>query len=456
MLNSPVAERSPMTYHRIRGLVSALLVMYAAAPVAADAQGMTSEERRVAGAVDRRVPQALSLLERAVNLNSGSANLEGVRAVGRLFAAEFEQLGFTTRWVDGAAWSRAGHLIADWRGNGRGPKLLLIGHLDTVFPPDSPFQRYQALPDSMASGPGVTDMKGGNVVMLLALGALREARLLDQVQVTVVLIGDEEDSGKPLSLSRRDLRDAAEWADIAIGFEDGDGDPKTAVIGRRGSSGWTVRTSGRPAHSSQIFREEVGSGAIYEAARILATFRDSLAGEPYLTFNPGVIAGGTTVTFDSEEGRGTAFGRNNVVAESTVVAGDIRTLSPEQLARAKERMRAIVERHYGGTGATIVFEDGYPPLAPTEGNRRLLARFDQASRDIGAGPMTAVDPARAGAADVSFTAGRVDMAIDGVGLMGTGGHTVQETADLRTLALQAKRVAVLMARLAKDATRPTP
>jgi len=425
-----------------------LAFLLLALPAVLAAQTLSPAERRLLREVDVGVPEALSLLERTVNVNSGSLNLPGVREVGRIFAPQFERLGFSTRWVDGAAWGRAGHLIAEWRGAGRGPRLLFIGHLDTVFENDSPFQRWERLSDSTARGPGTTDMKGGNVVMLLALRALREAGLLDGMQITVVLIGDEERSGSPLSLARRDLIAAADWADIAIGFEDGDGDPRTAVIGRRGSTGWTLRTSGRPSHSSQIFRPDVGSGSIYEAARILTAFHDSLAREPNLTFNPGVILGGTTVTFDPGEARGTAFGKNNVVAESTLVVGDLRALTLEQLERARSVMRRVVQRHYPVTGAEIRFDDGYPPLAPTEGNRRLLALLDQASRDVGGGPVTAVDPARAGAADVSFTAGLVEMAIDGVGLMGTGGHTVDETAALRTLPLQAKRIAVLLARLA--------
>jgi glutamate carboxypeptidase len=117
-------------------------------------------------------------------------------------------------------------------------------------------------------------------------------------------------------------------------------------------------------------------------------------------------------------------------------------------------MKRIVARHLPRTSATIAFDDGYPPLSPAAGNRRLLALYDRASQDLGCGPVEAVDPARAGAADVSFTEGRVEMALDGVGLMGSGGHTVEETADLRTLPSQAKRAAVLLWRLSQGIPRP--
>lgn len=429
----------------VRAAFAIAALLSAAAPPARAA--LDAVERRIVASVDRHVPGALELLERAVNVNSGTLNFDGVRETGRIFRAEWDALGFRTRWVDGAPFGRAGHLFAERAGRRPALHVLFIGHLDTVFEKDSPFQRWTRLDDSTAHAPGSTDMKGGNVVMLLAARALRDAGLLDRVTLTVALIGDEEKSGDPQELARRDLIEAARAADVAIGFEDGNGDPRDAVIARRGSSGWVLGTRGRPYHSSQVFRDDVGHGAIFEAARILAAFRDSLGHEAYLTLNPGAIVGGTQIGFDPEAARGTAFGKNNVIAESTLVTGDLRALSIPQRERAKEVMRRIVADTTRHTGATITFGDGYPPLAPSEGNRRLLARFDQASRDLGFGPVGADDPARAGAADISFTEGLVEMALDGVGLMGTGGHTVNETADLRTLGIQAKRVAVTLARL---------
>jgi glutamate carboxypeptidase len=432
------------------GLLALLAVHPAHARGArADAPGLTRDERRLAERVDRHVAPGLALLERAVNVNSGTMNLAGVREVGELFAKELDALGFRTRWVDGAAWGRAGHLLAS-RGS-RGPKVVLVGHLDTVFEPDSPFQRFRRLDDSTASGPGATDMKGGNVVLLLALRALREQGVLDRLRVEVVLTGDEERPGSPIEAARADLLRAAEGASAAIGFEDGDGDPRHVVVARRGSSGWTLRVRGTPSHSSQVFREDVGPGAVLEAARLLQQFRDSLGFEPYLTFNPGLIVGGTAIAHDSASARGTAFGKSNVVAESTIVTGDLRTLTREQLARARATMERIVAAASPRTWASIRFSDSYPPLAPRDGNRRLLAMLDRASRDLGLGPLEPVDPSRAGAADVSFLDGLVPMVVDALGLKGLGGHTVQETARLQTLAWQAKRVAVTLARLEREA-----
>lgn len=428
----------------------AILVIAAStgAPLPAQ-QTMVSPERQIMNYIDTHTPDAIDLLQRLVNVNSGSMNFDGVREVGRMLRAEFDALGFATRWVDGAGFDRAGHLVAEHQGT-TGPHLLLIGHLDTVFEPDSPFQRWSDRADSTAGGPGVADMKGGDVVIVQALKALANAGLLEAMTITVVMTGDEEKSGRPLDAARLALVEAADAADIAIGFENGDNDPTTAVVARRGSSGWRLRVSGTPAHSSQIFQPEVGAGAIYEASRILHQFYERLSGEQYLTFNPGVMLGGTDVEFDPELARGSAFGKSNVVAEHAIVSGDIRTISLEQLARAKEQMRAVVAEHLPRSHAEITFDDGYPPLAPTDGNRRLLNILDGVSQDLNLGSMTGVDPRRAGAADVSFVAGRVDMAIDGLGLTGGNDHTVDEYADLRMLSVQSKRAAVLMYRL----TRP--
>jgi glutamate carboxypeptidase len=408
---------------------------------------LSPAEQVIAASVDAQRDASIALLQRVVDINSGTMNFAGVRAVGDAFAKELDGLGFRTRWVDGAGFGRAGHLVAERPGKSPAVRVVLIGHIDTVFEKDSPFQRFERQGDR-ARGPATTDMKGGDVVMLLALRALAEAGVLDRIDARVYLGGDEEDSGAPLSQSRAALVQLAEGADVALGFEDGDGTFGRAVVARRGVEEWKLTVTGRPAHSSLILREEIGAGAIYEAARILDAFRRELAPESKdTTFNPGMIVGGTAVEHP-EQARGTAFGKTNVIAQTAVVVGDIRTIRPGDLDRTRTRMKEIVARALPHATAQIAFEPGYPPMAASPGNMRLLALLDQAGRDLGVGGADAVDPRKAGAADISFLAGRVPMALDGLGLKGTGGHTVEETADLTLLAPQAKRVAVLLARLA--------
>jgi glutamate carboxypeptidase len=424
---------------------SVRVLLFAALSFMQTSSPLGSGERALVAYIDAHNQEALSLLERVVNINSGTQNFAGVREVGRIFRAEFDALGFRAEWIDGAPFKRAGHLVADHPGSG--PRILLIGHLDTVFEPDSPFQKMERIDERTARGPGIIDMKGGNVVMLAALKALHAAGVLQEMNVVAVLTGDEEDAGEPLSAAREALVNAAKGADVAIGFEDGPADPKLAVTARRGTAGWEVRVKGAPAHSSQIFREDIGYGAVYELARILNTFRERMSGEAHLTFNPGIVLGGTTVEFDAVQLRGSAFGKTNVIAEHAVASGDLRALSREQFEKARATMTEIVAASLPRTSATIRFDEGYPPMAPTAGNAKLLALYDRASRDLGFGAVTTVSPDRAGAADVSFAAEYVKTAIDGVGLMGHSDHTVNETADLATLPSQTKRIAVLLLRL---------
>jgi glutamate carboxypeptidase len=406
----------------------------------------SSTERTIVTAVDAGTADAVSLLEKAVNINSGTHNFPGVRAVGALFRRELDQLGFKTTWVDGTPFKRAGHLVAEHQGKGR--RMLLIGHLDTVFEKDSPFQTFQKVDDRTAKGPGIIDMKGGDVIIIAALKALKAAGVLDDMNLIVVMTGDEEDSGEPQTLARAALVDAAQGAEYALGFEDGPADPKFAVTARRGTSSWKLSVTAKTGHSSQIFRSDIGYGANYELARILDGFRRRLAGQPHLTFNPSLVLGGTTLDVDDVLSRGSASGKTNVIAERAMAIGDLRTLSKEQLQQARETMKSVVAAMpLAQTKATLTFEDGYPSMPPTPGNARVLAEYDRASRELGSGAVTAVSPDRAGAADVSFVAAYVKNILDGIGLMGRDDHSPAETADLTTLPSQTKRAAILMHRL---------
>ena len=405
-------------------------------------------EKAIVAYVASQQDQAIGLLETVVNINSGTMNFAGVRKTADVFEPRFAALGFKTQWIDGAPFGRAGHLVAHRPGKGK--HVLLIGHLDTVFEPNSPFQRYERADANIARGPGTADMKGGIVIGLTALAALQKVGALGNLEITVVLHGDEEDSGAPLDLARKTLIDAAKAADIAIGLENAADNPATAVTARRSSGHWEVTATGVTAHSSQIFTDDIGAGAVYELSRILTAFYTELSHEEYLTFNPGLIVGGAQVEFNAEPLQGKASGKDNIVVPKAIAAGDLRCITIAQREQAKERMRKIVAAHLPQTSAEIVFDDGYPPMSPSEGNTRLLGLYDGVSRDLGFGPVTSVNPRRAGAADISFVAEHVDMAIDGLGLLGGGSHTAQEFADLRNFQIQSQRLAVLLYRLGKS------
>lgn len=421
-----------------------------ATPVASQ-RPLTPPEAALARWVDAHSDEATALLERLVNINSGTMNHAGVRAVGDVLRSEMDDLGFRTEWIDlPAETNRAGHLFARRSGD-RGQKLLLIGHLDTVFEDDDAFQSFLRVEGDWAEGPGIDDMKSGDVVIVFALKALAEAGFLDGSQITVAFTGDEESPGEPLEVSRRDLIEAGRWADIALGFEGGvrDDVAEWATIARRSSTEWRLEVRGKQAHSSGIFGEDTGAGAIFEAARILSAFYEEVRGEEYLTFNAGAIVGGTDVTYDPEKTRGTAFGKTNVVPNRVVVQGGMRTISDEQTRRARAAMQAVVARHLPLTSAEITFTDGYPAMAPTEGNRRLQEMLSGINVGLGRAPMPALDPGRRGAADISFVATDTD-GLAGLGAYGEGGHTPEERLDLSSLPLAIKRAAILIYRLSRE------
>ena len=436
-----------MTVMRYSGLALALLGSVLGSTTA-QAQLSPAETRAVA-VVDAEHERSVALLQTLVDQNSGTMNLAGVAKVGAMVRSELEPLGFQVRWKPMPQTKRAGHLIAVHPGKPGTKRLLLIGHLDTVFERDSPFQRFVRKGES-AQGPGAGDDKGGMVVMLSALRAMKAAGLLDGANIEIVLTGDEEDAGDPVEIARADLIAAGKRADVALDFEglsvvDG---RDMGSIARRSSNSWTLTTTGKTGHSSLIFSDSYGDGAINEMARILAAFRKDLP-EPNLTFNTGVVAGGATAALDADGVRATATGKGNIIAATAVARGDFRTLSEDQTQRVRAKMTAIVARHAPGTSATISFESGYPAMPPTAGNRVLLDRLNRVNRDMRLPEMAALDPLKRGAGDIAFVAGDVDGLI-GLGTASSGDHAPGETVDLGSIRRQAKRAAILMARLSRE------
>lgn len=409
------------------------------------AQDLSKTEKRIIKSIEKNNSEALTFLKDVVNINSGTMSPEGVKKVGWVFKDAFEEINFKTSWIEmPKEMNRAGHLFAETSGS-KGKKLLLIGHLDTVFEADSPFQEFKMVNDSIAHAPGGNDMKGGDVIVLFALKALYENGLLNDAQIIVAFTGDEESTGKPLTISRKDLVDAAKRSDIALGFETSTGF-NYATVARRGSSGWKLEVSGKRAHSSGIFNERVGAGAIFEMSRILNEFYTKVKGEEYLTFNPGVLLGGTFTDLDAMTSKGNAFGKSNVVAQKAVVKGGLRFISEEQKENARIKMRAIVANNLPQTSAKITFTDSYPAMGPTDGNKNLLNILNTVSLDLKQGEVLAYDPGKRGAADTSFVAEYVDC-LDGLGTMGSGAHTPEETVNLNTIEALTKRTAILIYRL---------
>ncbi|GAC1301911.1 MAG: M20 family metallopeptidase [Steroidobacteraceae bacterium] len=430
----------------VRFALVVLVCALTASPVMA---AMSGQERKAVAAIDVQQPWAIDFLEQLVNVNSGTYNLPGVMRVGVLLRPQFESLGFTVVWKPMEATARSGHLIATHQGRSGAKRLLLIGHMDTVFELDSPFQKFVRKGDS-AIGPGASDDKGGVVVMLAALRAMHTAGALRDANIEVVLTGDEEDAGLPLNIARGDLVAAGKRADVALDFEglvvlDGH---DMGSIARRSVGSYVITTHGVAAHSSKIFSPGVGDGAIFELARIISALRAELP-EPNLTFNIGVIAGGASAAFNADATGASATGKTNITPSIAMANGDFRALTEEQDERVRKRMQAIVARCAPKTTAEIVFGEIYPPMAPTAGNRALLAQLNGVNADLGLPQMPELDPLMRGAGDISFVAHDVD-ALAGLGTVSSGDHTSAETVDLASIDRQGKRAALLMTRLSRE------
>jgi glutamate carboxypeptidase len=408
---------------------------------------LSAPETKMVALVDAEYERSITLLEKLVNQNSGTMNFPGVKTVGDMMRAELEPLGFKVQWIDMAKAGRSGHLVATKAGKKGTKRLLLIAHLDTVFEADSPFQTFVRNGDK-AVGPGAGDDKGGMVVIVSALRAMQAAGTLKDASIEIHMTGDEEDAGDPIDVTRAPLIAAGKTADVALDFEglSIENGKDMGVISRRSSNSWKLEVSGVTGHSSLIFDTTYGDGAAFELARILHRFRTELP-EQNLTFNVGLVAAGQEVNFDNDGVRVSAKGKTNIIPGLALARGDFRTLSEEQSARVRAKMLDIVAASAPKTKATISFDPGsYPAMAPTEGNKALLANLNAVNRDLGLAEQPALDPLKRGAGDISFVANDVDGLV-GLGVYSKGDHAPGESVDLASIKRQAKRAAILMTRL---------
>ncbi len=411
------------------------------------AQNLDVTEKKLLEIVNKNYERTLNLLKEVVNINSGTLNHDGVRQVGDIFKREFDNIGFQTEWISlPDSLNRAGHFVATKKGT-KGKHLFFTGHLDTVFEKSMSFSPYTQINDSTASGQGVNDMKGGDVMILASLQALNELDLLKDRSITVYFTGDEESSGKPTEISRGDFIERAKKCDIALAYETTAGF-NIATTARRGASGWSLSVQGLQAHSSGVFSKKVGYGSIYEAARILNEFRIALSSEKYLTFNPGQIIGGSFISYDENEAKGISLGKTNIVAKKTYVTGDLRFLTEDQKIKARERMSVIVKKNLNQTFATIKFSDGIPSMPPTEANRSILKVLSDVSFRMGYGIVKEGDPGSRGAGDISYIANYLPC-LDGLGASGSGAHSPEETINTKDYPKLIQRSTLLVYNLLK-------
>ncbi len=433
-------KRTAMNYLRSTFCVFVLNLNLAALAQEPVEPAINAEEQEMVSWLDEREEEMLGLLERIINMNSGSLNSDGVDAVTAIFDEELRGLGFSTSRLPGEliempscpgsdySVDLTDHLLA--RRPGNGSRLLLMGHIDTVFPPDSPFQTFRREGDTIF-GPGVADMKGGLVVMLYALKALAAADALDEAAFTVLLNSDEEMGS--LS-SRKYIEEEALDHDWGLVYESSGIDTMTRQ--RKGIGQARLVVNGRAAHAGGA--HEQGLSAIKELAYKIVQIENMTDYESGVTVNVGVVNGGEA---------------RNTISPCAEALMDLRYPQPEQGVAAVERWQEIFNRVYsyavdGGEITTESYINLHrPPKIPTPESDWLLERTIAIGRLLGQ-DIGITDSG--GGTDGSLSQAVGLPTLDSLGIAGTGAHSNREEARASSLAERAALSAVLIRRLARE------
>jgi glutamate carboxypeptidase len=379
---------------------------------------------RLRAAVAAREPRFLVELERLVNIDCGSYTASGVNEVADFVADALRELGANVRRVPHEP-ERGDHQLGDLvigQLNGSGPRLLLIGHMDTVFDPGTAAARPYRSSGGRAYGPGVTDMKAGLLAGLHALGALLEAG--ERPSVTFVANPDEE-IGSPFSTPF--IRELAPEHDAALVLEcaRANGD---IVSSRKGIADYHLTLVGRAAHAG--VEPEKGRSAILEAAHQVLALHALNGQWPSVTVNAGVIDGGT---------------RPNVVAERCEIKVDLRAATVDAFdAAAAEVERIAASPTVDGVSLTVERIAGHPPMEKSAASARLVDLAISIAGDLG---FALADAATGGASDANTCAALGVPTLDGLGPVGGDDHSVDEWLDLSSVVPRTTLLASLIGRI---------
>ncbi|HET7753403.1 MAG TPA: M20 family metallopeptidase [Anaeromyxobacteraceae bacterium] len=371
-----------------------------------------------------RRPSMEQLLAEVVRQNSFTANRDGVNAVASVFEAELARLGLAVERVQS---ERFGDHLYFESSAGDAP-VFLIGHTDTVFPPGAyPDADTWRVDGDIARGPGCLDMKGGLVIALFGLAALREAGLLSRVAVRGMFVGDEE-VGSPESQPL--LRERARGAACGLGFESGRA-KDLIVTGRKGTASLVALATGVAAHAG--VEPEKGRSAIWALARFVDRAQQLSAPARGVSVTVGTFSGGTT---------------KNTVPDRARCEVDLRYLTPEDgeaLFRDLERIAEDVA--FEGTRIALERSSHRPPLVRTDASAALAAEYGACQREAGLGDGEA--SLTGGGSDAATTAAVGVPSVDGLGARGIGFHTPNEQIELSSLVPKAEALVRFLARRAR-------
>ena len=373
--------------------------------------------------IDARLPRFLDELRQLVDIDCGSYTPEGVNRVAAVVTDALRGLGAEVvrvphRPEEGRP--QLGDLVIG-RIAGDGPRLLLIGHMDTVFDPGTAAERPFRIDGDRATGPGVTDMKAGLLAGLHAIAALHE--LGSRPSVTFVANPDEE-IGSPFSTPH--IRELAPSHDACFVLEcaRANGD---IVSARKGIADYHLVLTGRAAHAG--VEPEKGRSAILEAAHQVLALHELNGRWPTVTLNSGVIAGGT---------------RPNVVAERCELQIDLRAATADAFdAAVREVERLTAHPTVDGVRSELHRIAGHPPMEKSEASGRLVELAVAIAGELG---FDLRDAATGGASDANTTAALGVPTIDGLGPVGGDDHSVDEWLDVTRIGPRTTLLAALLAR----------
>jgi glutamate carboxypeptidase len=374
--------------------------------------------------VDAGLSRFVAELEQLVNIDCGSYTPDGVNRVGSFVADALQELGATVertphRPANGEP--QLGGLVVG-RLPGDGPRLMLIGHMDTVFEEGTATARPFRIEGDRAFGPGVTDMKAGLLAGLHAIGALHE--LGRRPSITFVANPDEE-IGSPFSTPV--IRQLAPDHDAVLVLEcaRANGD---IVSARKGIADYELTITGRAAHAG--VEPEKGRSAILVAAQQVIALHELNGRWPTVTVNAGVIAGGT---------------RPNVVAERCVIQVDLRAATADAFAEAAATVEGLAQQTWlEGVTTEIRRIAHHPPMERTDASARLVALAQAIATDLG---FAVADAATGGASDANTTAALGLPTLDGLGPVGGDDHSVDEWLDVSSIVPRTTLLAGLIDRI---------
>jgi glutamate carboxypeptidase len=378
--------------------------------------------------IDGDLPAFLGDLERLVNTDCGSYTRDGVNEVGRWTGAFLAGLGAAVEYRADPAGVLGDTVVATFDGRSGAPRILLIGHLDTVFDDGTAAERPFRIDDGIARGPGVTDMKSGLLAGLYALKALIDRDGALPFERLTFIANPDEEIGSPTSTPH--IREVAAEVDAALVLEcaRANGD---IVSARKGIADTRIVVTGRAAHAG--VEPEKGRSAILEAARIVRELHDLNGRWPGVTVNVGVIAGGT---------------RPNVVAERCELEVDVRSATAEGLELASTAVREVAEATgVPDTTVELRVRTAWQPMEKLERSARLLEHAQAVAQGLG---FAVDDAATGGASDANTTSGMGVPSLDGLGPIGGNDHSRAEYLEVASIVPRTALLAGLLLAIAAD------